>query len=151
MKFFILISFCFISCQSVPSDVPIYKKSINDCDINIIEDINYLGITYNPEILKRIEYNDIEYFVKTSYEDSIVYVVTWDKKFITPDSVRVGDTLKQIKEKSKFVISSFDNFKYKLDSGWYVIIKFEGYREQEFPDDSSRVWWFKIENLKQIN
>lgn len=40
-------------------------------------------------------------------------------------------------------MNTFDNFIYKLDSGWYAIIKFEGYLEQEYPDDSSRVRWFE--------
>lgn len=143
MKNILYLIVFFTSCHFVPSDIPIYKKNINDCDIDIIENINYLGVAYNLEILTKIKYNGIEYFVKTNYEDSIVYVVTWDENFKTPDGVKKGNTLKQIKEKSKFIMNTFDNFIYKLDSGWYAIIKFEGYLEQEYPDDSSRVRWFE--------
>jgi len=93
--------------------------------------------------LIKVRFNDLEYYVGVNKNEDIHFVLTWDKEFITPDNVKLGDTFKSIKEKSKFKTYYTNNFVYILYSGWTVILKFDGYKEQKFPDDSSRVVCFE--------
>lgn len=143
MKKLILLIVILVSCKSISDNKSIFQKNIIDSDIYILEKSNVFGKTYNHQKLFKIKYKKIEYFVNVNSENEIVYALTWDKDFISPDSIKIGDTFSKIKRISTFKSAYSDNFVYELKSGWNAVLKYEYYENQSFPDDSSRVVWLE--------
>ena len=149
LKSIFLVLILLTSCKCVNTEVNLFKKNINDCDIVIIGKSSVLRRTYSPVELIRIRFNEIEYYVGVNESENIQYALTWDSNFISPDNVKVGDTFKKIKSISKYYAYYSDNHEYILNSGWHVVIKFggqhkfDGQYEENIPDDTSRVVWFE--------
>lgn len=143
IKIIFLLLVILTSCRCITTEENIFKKNINDCDISDLGISHIIGWSYNMFDLNKVRFNNLEYYVGVNENEDIHFVLTWDKEFITPDNVKLGDTFKSIKEQCIFKSYYTDNFVYILNSGWTVILKFDGYKEQKFPDDSSRVVWFE--------
>lgn len=149
MKSLFLVLILLTSCKCITIEEDIFKKNINDCDIVVIEKSTVLRTTYSPIKLIRIRFNEIEYHVGVNEYDDIDFALTVDPKFISPDNVKVGDTFKKVKSISKYYAYYSDNHEYILNSGWHMVIKFDGQHKfdgqykEDIPDDTSRVVWFE--------
>ena len=139
---YILLQLLF-SCKTNYSNREDLRLYLDDNNIEIKDSAYVFGVTYNIITLLKITIDGLEFYAGTDDTEKIVFLKTFDKNFVTPDSVKIGDKFSEIKSISTFETAYSDNFVYRLNSGWKAIVKYEYYQYQKFPDDSSRVSWLE--------
>lgn len=136
-----ILLFAIISCSSFKKDKS--RLYLSDDNIEIIDSARVFDISFDMKKYLKIEYNKKVFYVSTYKNEKIDFLLTFDKEFITPDSVRIGDSYESIKENSTFITYSMDYVVYELKSGWRAIINFKKYRDIKITADSSRVAWLE--------
>lgn len=139
---------CFIILITISISCSSYKKDksrlyLSDDNIEIIDSAGVFDFRFDMKKYLKIELNKKVFYVSTYKNEEIDFLMTFDKEFITPDSVRIGDSYKSIKENSTFITYSMDYVIYELKSGWRAVINYKNFSDLKITADSSRVAWLE--------
>lgn len=136
-----LLLFAIISCSSFKKDKS--RLYLSDDNIEIIDSAGVFDFRFEMKKYLKIELNKKVFYVSTFKDEEIDFLMTFDKEFITPDSIRIGDSYESIKDNSIFITYSMDYVVYELKSGWRAVINFKNFRDIKITADSSRVAWLE--------
>jgi hypothetical protein len=93
----------------------------------------------------QVKINNINYLISIDGNNRIKSIFTYDKKFISPDSIKIGMKLSDVIRLSKDKPYLINGWAYviPLNSGWNAAFEISNYDSNTLSPDSIVKWMYK--------
>jgi len=141
---YLIILFFFISCNSSKTNsLEIGRKVSSNIEMNT--KINLMVSPSQFEDCYQVKINNINYLISIDGNNRIKSIFTYDKKFISPDSIKIGMKLSDVIRLSKDKPYLINGWAYviPLNSGWNAAFEISNYDSNTLSPDSIVKWMYK--------